>query len=198
MHYPDHLETLRLTTRLLTKEDAAIWVEFCSDPIATTYTRLHGTSTAEEMAEHWINLALKRYAENRLGLHGLISKETGEFIGQCGLLLQEVNGVKEVEVGYHLLRRHWGKGYATEAAQMFRDHAMEHTLARSVISLIHPDNMASKKVAIRNGMRLFENDARLTGAVHQNLPPELRSAYNVFRITKEEWRQLKSNPSTVL
>jgi ribosomal-protein-alanine N-acetyltransferase len=180
MEYTDRLETARLTTRFLTQEDAANWLEYCSDPIATRFTGMDG-KTPEEMAREGIALSLKRYKENRFGLQALISKETGEFIGKCGLLLQEVNGRNEIEIGYHLLPRYWGHGYATEAAKKFRDYAFERHLTDSVVSIIHPNNTASKKVAMRIGMKLEETNAIFHGKEHE-----------LYRITRKEWDQQKT------
>jgi RimJ/RimL family protein N-acetyltransferase len=180
MHYPGHLSTARLTTRFVTQEDVKPWVEYCSDPVATAYTAIAG-KTPEEMAQFVMDRTISRYAEGRLGLQALISKETGELIGKCGLLVQVVNGTEELEVGYHLLRRHWGKGYATEAAQMFRDYGFENYRVSSIISLIHPLNVASQNVAKRNGMHLSEKEVDFIGG-----------KYDVFRITRDEWLRLKA------
>jgi RimJ/RimL family protein N-acetyltransferase len=95
---------------------------------------------------------LNRYAKNLFGLQALIDKRTNEFIGQCGLLLQEVDGRQEVEVGYHILRKHWGKGYAPEAARLFIDFAFEKNLSNSVISIINSKNIKSQRVAQKNGL----------------------------------------------
>jgi RimJ/RimL family protein N-acetyltransferase len=176
MTYTDHLETQRLITRFITQGDVTAWMEYCNDSVATSFTSFPHKNTPSEMAQYWIDLCLKRYSENRLGLQALIDKETGAFIGQCGLLRQEVNGRSEIEVGYHLIRRHWGKGYATEAAQMFRDYGFENNVADSLVSIIHPQNVQSKAVALRNGMKLVETNAIFRGG-----------EYNLFRITREEW-----------
>jgi RimJ/RimL family protein N-acetyltransferase len=175
MLYTDHLETPRLTTRFLTPEDVPAWMEYCSDPIATKYTALPG-KTPEEMAQAWIDFALKRYRDNSFGLQALISKETCELVGQCGLLVQIVNRQVEIEVGYHLLRRHWGKGYATEAAAMFVDYGFEQDFADSIVSLIHPQNMPSMKVAERLGMTLTVKNIMLKDYKE-----------NIFRVTRKEW-----------
>ena len=76
----------------------------------------------------------------------------GTFLGLCGLVTQEVDGQRELEVGYHFFRQHWGKGYATEAARLFLDFAATHKLSESVVSLINPANVASRRVAERNGL----------------------------------------------
>ena len=182
MHYPDHLQSPRLTTRFLTPADQEVWMEYCTDPIATTYTR--GEESPAEMAQRFIEFTMKRYAEGRYGLQALISRENGAFIGACGLITQEVNGLPEMEIGYHLLRRHWGKGYATEAAQIFRDFGFENRVADSIVSIIHPLNEASKAVAMRNGMRLVEEQAMFRD-----------KACNLFRITRQEWETIRQDQS---
>src|SRR4051812_33700159 len=117
MHYTDHLQSPRLITRFITPDDLTAWQEYCNDSAATRFTSIPGKSP-EELAQFFIDRTLLRYAEGRGGGQVLLSKETGELIGLCGLLLQEVNGVNEIEIGYHLLPRFWHQGCATEAAQM--------------------------------------------------------------------------------
>jgi RimJ/RimL family protein N-acetyltransferase len=72
----------------------------------------------------------------------------------CGLLVQEVDGIKELEIGYSLHPAFLGKGYATEAAMKMRDFAFENNFADSLISIVHVDNLKSANVALRNGMTL--------------------------------------------
>jgi RimJ/RimL family protein N-acetyltransferase len=81
-----------------------------------------------------------------------------------GLLTQVVDGVDELEIGYHLLPSAWGKGYATEAAVACKEFARQHQLVPSVISLIDHQNFASQAVARRNGMA-YEKDT-----VHRGTP----------------------------
>lgn len=77
-----------------------------------------------------------------------------------------------MEVGYHLLPEFWGNGYATEAAQFFKSLAFENKLSEKLYSMIHEDNLPSKKVALRNSMSL-ERKTTLW-----NLPVELYTIYN--------------------
>jgi RimJ/RimL family protein N-acetyltransferase len=81
-----------------------------------------------------------------------------------GLLTQLVDGMDELEVGYHLLPGAWGQGYATEAAIACKEFAREHQCAPSVISLIDHQNLASQAVARRNGM------APEKDTVHRGIP----------------------------
>ena len=152
-HYQDQLESARLRTRFIVPEDINIWIEFFHEPEAIELFPNYGLNTLEERVQHWINKQLTRYAENRYGLQMMLDKQTGEVIGQCGLLLQEVDGFPELEVGYHMLKKHWGKGYAPEAARLFLSYAFEHGLADSVISMIDVRNDKSMRVAEKNGLR---------------------------------------------
>ncbi len=101
-----------------------------------------------------IETQLARYAENRFGLQALVNKSTNEFIGLCGLLAQEVDGINEIEVGYHILKKQWEQAYATEAAKLFIDYAFEHHLTLSVVSVIDVDNFKSQRVAEKNGLKI--------------------------------------------
>ena len=106
----------------------------------------------ESQAIEWIDIQLSRYQNNRFGHKALINKQTNEFVGQCGLLTQEVEGEVKIEIGYHILPKYWGNGYATEAARSFRDYAFNNKISNSLISIIDVRNIASQKVATKIGM----------------------------------------------
>ncbi len=84
--------------------------------------------------------------------------ETGDLVGYCGLVVKDVDGVEEHEVIYILARDAWGRGYATEIAAGIIDYAFSDRRLSRVISMIHPDNDASARVAERVGMA-YERDA---------------------------------------
>ena len=84
----------------------------------------------------------------------VIERETGTLIGYCGFLHQEVDGAKEIEIGYRLHPNFWNRGLATEAARAVRDHAFRDLQLERVISLIHSDNHASCRVTEKNGMTI--------------------------------------------
>lgn len=176
MEYKDGLETDRLVTRFLRESDIPAWCAYFEDPENCRFLQLPDENSIQEKAAIMVNYAIKRYRNNTLGLQALIKKDSDELIGMCGLLVQEVNGKKEIEVGYHLLKRFWGKGYAAEAAQMFRDYGFTHSETDSIISIIDPLNEPSKNVARRNGMQLQQAAAPFRG-----------STYNIFSISREEW-----------
>ncbi len=86
-------------------------------------------------------------------MNALISKESGKLIGNCRLLIQNVDKISELEIGYSLLPEFWNKGLATEAAKKCRDYAFEKNVSNSIISIISFTNKSSEMVAIKNGMK---------------------------------------------
>lgn len=154
--YHDQLTSERIITRYLTLEDIPIWEEFFEDEEAVEFLFLQslGLNSNFEISAHIIEKQIARYAENRYGLQVLLHKSTNEFIGLCGLLAQEVDGVNEIEVGYHIFKKYWKQGYATEAAKLFIDYAFAYNLATSIISVIDLANIKSRRVAEKNGLKI--------------------------------------------
>jgi putative hydrolase of the HAD superfamily len=90
----------------------------------------------------------------------IIERETGDFVGLSSLMVKEVAGKDELELGYFLLPQFWGKGYASEASRLVLDFAFTNLEAESVIALIDRENEASARVARALGMRLEGEVAR--------------------------------------
>jgi ribosomal-protein-alanine N-acetyltransferase len=146
-------ETERLTFRKLEQADFNTWLAFHEEPLSFQFWKGMPKDPIEA-CQHWFDKAFSRYDNNLGGMNVLIDKRTNEFIGQCGLLVQTVDNIQELEIGYSILPKHWKKGYATEATQKCKTYAIENDLAKSLISIIHIKNIPSQKVAINNGMRL--------------------------------------------
>jgi len=146
-------ETERLKFRKLTPDDFETWLPFHQNPLSTEHW--FGENPDPAIAcQDWFNRIFHRYENGTGGLNALISKETGDFIGQGGLLVQEVDGEKELEIGYSILPKYWRQGFATEAAQQCKKFAFENDLSESLISIIHIENIPSQKVALAMGMQL--------------------------------------------
>lgn len=151
-YYTDQLESPRLRTRWLTKADIPAWTDFVADDAILDIFPNPDNLSSDERAAYWINMQLERYADKQFGLQAVVDKKTNAFIGQCGLLTQEVDGQQEIEVGYHIFSQYRRKGYASEAAKLFFDFAIQHRQADSLISIIDTDNFGSQKVAMKNGL----------------------------------------------
>lgn len=164
--------TDRLVLRRFRLDDAKALFAVIGDHVAMQYyPRTFEYSDALE----WIDRNLRRYAEHGFGLYAVVLKETGEMIGDCGIVRQHVEGQPALEVGYHLRRDQWGKGYATEAANACLRYAFTRLGAQKVISLIRPENVPSRRVAERNGMKAERE------VIHYDLP------HLVYAITREEY-----------
>lgn len=142
--------TERLILRRMTKDDTGNLMEIFSDPVAMRY--YPSTKNDSETME-WIKWTLKNYDEYGVGLWIVEDKVTGEFLGQCGIVPQEVDGVMEMEIGYLFVRRVWGKGYATEAALACKNYGFERLKLNRMVSLPDVNNIPSTKVAERIGMQ---------------------------------------------
>ena len=131
----------------------------------------------KEETRRWIRRNIKRYAELGFGLWAVILKETGEFIGDCGITMQNIHGQLLPEIGYHIRRDLWRRGYASEAAQACMDFIFTHTSFNSVYSYMKYTNEASYGVALKNGMTFIEE-----------YDDPINTRTRVYAITREEWR----------
>jgi RimJ/RimL family protein N-acetyltransferase len=152
--YEDNLETERLRARFLTLQDIPSWAAFFQYQEAIELFPDFGTKDVIKISEQWIQKQIERYQNKKFGLQALIYKETNEFIGLCGLVTQIVDEIEEIEVGYHILKRFWGKGFAPEAAKRFINYAFENQLTQSVISIIDVRNTKSQRVAEKNNLSI--------------------------------------------
>ena len=156
------LQTERLYLRELVDGDVDDLFAVLGDPVAMQYYP-HPFSRDEVVG--WIDWIRSSYLENGFGLWGMVLKESGELIGDCGLILQEVEGERLVEVGYHLKRSHWHKGLATEAASASCRHAFETLPIDFVVALVRPENRPSARVAERLGLQVWKSVDR-KGMLH--------------------------------
>lgn len=143
------LETSRLRLREFVEQDVDALAAVLSDPVAMQW---YPAPFDRSTVEGWIARNINRYRRDGHSFWAMLLKGSGELIGDCGCALQEVEGRKEIEIGYHVRRDLWGNGYATEAAQACKEHAFHKLGAKRVISMIRPENVQSIRVAEKNGM----------------------------------------------
>ena len=111
--------------------------------------------------EDWISWNRCNYEEHGFGLW-VVETHAGDFVGDCGLTMQEVEGEWFVEAGWHVradLRR---RGYATEAAVAVRETARAAGIDH-LIAIIRPHNTPSQRVATNIGLAL-ERETEKRGA----------------------------------
>jgi RimJ/RimL family protein N-acetyltransferase len=172
-------ESDRLKYRLLRRDDFATWLNLFRDTEVAGFLGFGKIPTPELQCEEWFKIQEKRYANDLGGMNVLIEKETGRFVGQCGLLVQEVENKKELEIGYSILKEFRNRGFAGEAAKKCRDFAFENNFAESLISIVHVNNISSEKVALKNGMTSSKR------TFYKEMP------VNIFRIFKDDWLKLR-------
>lgn len=162
MYLLEGQETERLIFRKISDSDFNAWVKFFEDP----NTSLHWVEEKETpiiACEKWYQKQSWRYENDKGGMNALIEKSSGRLVGHCGLLVQTVDGVSELEIGYSLLPEFWHKGFAFEAAERCKEYAFQNDYSDSLISIISLTNLPSQKVALKNGM-LIEKET----VYHQN------------------------------
>jgi RimJ/RimL family protein N-acetyltransferase len=143
------LETDRLRLRPYTEGDLDALAEIVSDAETMRY---YPRPFTRDQAAGWIARNVRRYEQDGHGLWAMVENQTGEFIGNCGLVKQWVDAREEVEVGWLVARRRWNRGFATEAGRACRDYGFEVLDLDRLISMIRPANVPSRRVAEKIGM----------------------------------------------
>jgi RimJ/RimL family protein N-acetyltransferase len=152
------LESPRLSLREFQLEDLDALAAILSDRETMRY---YPMSFDRAAVADWIQRNRTRYANDGYGLWAMILKSTCELIGDCGLVRQSVDTVDEIEIGYHVRRDLWNQGYASEAARACRDFGFANLEVDRLISLIRPENIASRRVAEKNGMTVWKEVTRV-------------------------------------
>jgi [ribosomal protein S5]-alanine N-acetyltransferase len=150
------LETKRLILRPHIEADAADFVALNCDDNVVRYTGDAAIHTEAEALHIFRNIIFPQYAKYDMGRLAVILKETGEYIGWCGLkFLAEDN---EVDIGYRFMQKHWGKGYASEAAASCIKEGFEHYQLSKIIGMVVPENIGSVKVLEKIGLRFVKEE----------------------------------------
>ena len=144
------LETARLTLRHLEPGDLDDLASIQADPEVMRY--FPSGPRSRDLTQSDLDRCIAIQAEHGFSLWATIDRADGRFIGRCGLL-PESHGVAEVEIAYLIARSHWGLGLATEAARAIRDYGMGPLGQSRLVSIIHRDNLASRRVAEKTGLR---------------------------------------------
>jgi len=169
------IETQRLMLREMEEDDLTALYAILSDP---EIMRFYPAPFDEAKVKSWIARNQHRYQSDGFGLWTVVLKETGEIIGDCGITMQSIHGCMLPEIGYHIRKEHWRKGYASEAAKRCMDLLFETTDYPVVYSYMKYTNAPSYGVALKNGMRFIEE---------YDDPVNTRT--RVYGITREEWER---------
>ena len=143
--------TERLNLRKMTTQDVPNLLQIFSDPMTMRY---YPATMNEEETMGWVRRTLDHYATFGVGFWVVEEKLTGRFLGQCGIIPPELDGIRQMEIAYLLVRHEWGQGYATEAASACKQYGFETMGYNKLVSLIDVHNTPSMRVAERNGMQV--------------------------------------------
>jgi RimJ/RimL family protein N-acetyltransferase len=189
MAQPDvsRIETDRLILRHCRESDRDMFFEVCSDPRVLEFFPFR---RSREDADAVFDLIRADTSSDGLDFNVLEMRETGEPVGFSGLSRPALNGilpVDAVEIGWRLSARHWGRGFATEAAIALLRQGFETLGLEEIVSFSVQGNDRSEAVMRRIGMRRDpEGDFD-----HPDIPeshPQLKR-HILYRLTAEEWRQ---------
>lgn len=151
------LETKRLYLREMNQSD---YVDLCKILQDETVMYAYNGAFTDAETQEWLDRQIARYRKYGIGLWAAILKESNEMIGQCGLTVQPWKNRRVVEIGYLFQRAFWHNGYAIEAAAACKEYAFDVLNVDEVFSIIRDTNIASQKVALRNGMAVIDNGIR--------------------------------------
>jgi RimJ/RimL family protein N-acetyltransferase len=170
--------TPRLYLRTFKHADLPAYAALNADPEVVRY--LGGEPLSRSYSDEIAEWAQEVYEAEGIGLLALERREDGAFLGMCGLHHQE-SYPDEIEVGWRLAHEHWGRGYATEAATAWLDHAFDTLDVPRVISITDEPNNRSLAVMRRLGMT-FDHAARIEddGVAFDAV---------IYAITAERWRE---------
>ena len=169
------METDRLIFREYTKNDFEALYAILSDP----ETMKHYPKPYDEKGTmRWIDWSLENYEKYGFGWWAIERKDTGAFIGDCGITMQMIDGELLPEIGYHIHKDHWRKGFGSEAAKAVRDWAFTHRDFKSLYSYMTKENVASYMTAAAAGLR----------KIKEFQDPEDGLLF-VYAITRDEWEK---------
>jgi len=151
---PPTLQTARLRLRPLTFDDLEPLNAIQSDPV---HMRFYPHPFSLDETRGWIERMHERYARDGFALLAVEDLATGEFLGNVGPMIQHVDDVDEVELGWSVTPARARQGIATEAAVASRDWVFATLDTDHVISLIRPENLPSRGVAEHLGMTVWKD-----------------------------------------
>lgn len=158
------LTTPRFVLREIDATDRDALLAIYGDPVAMAH---YPAPFDADRMDDWIRrLALDSYARDGFGLWAVIERTSGDLVGDCGITLQTTPYGLEPEIGWHVRRDRWGRGYATEAGRAALAHGRATLGLARIVSIVAPANAASCAVAARVHTRV-ESYTKPDGAERQ-------------------------------
>lgn len=162
------LKTERLILRELMEEDEAGMFELDSDPDVHKYLGNQPLQKSEHSLEI-IRFIRKQYEDNGIGRWAMINKDNNEFMGWTGLkLMKDLTNyhINYYDLGYRLIKRFWGQGYATESAKACISYGFNQMKLNEIYAMADVNNKGSRNVLEKSGLTYVE-DFDFQGDRHQ-------------------------------
>lgn len=142
-------ETVRLRARHFQAGDLDDFAALCADSVVMRFV---GDGTTLERAEvrAWIDVCETKYAKRGYGTSAIFERETGDFVGYCGVVRPPNQDFDELIYVFH--QKFWGRGYATEVGRKMLAYVFKISTLNSISATIDPSNEQSKRVASKLGM----------------------------------------------
>ena len=153
------IETQRLIIRELLPTDIEGMFELDADPEVHRYLGKCPINTKNEALEN-IQLIRAQYITNGIGRWAIVEKETGNFMGWTGLkLISELTNshINYYDLGYRLIKKYWGQGFATETAIATIDYAFNKLNINEIYAIADCENEGSDKILKKAGLKLIES-----------------------------------------
>lgn len=148
---PFEIKTNRTILRWFQKEDLDEIAIVLGHPDVMRFS-LSGPYSIEQSKE-FIKKCLSQYENNGVGLYAVVYQESKKVIGYCGYFIQNIDEIDEIEIGYRLHPDFWNQGLASETSKAVQEKGFSDFGFKRMISLIDAKNIASVRVAEKNGMK---------------------------------------------
>ena len=153
------LQTLRVRLREFTDDGLDVVAVLMADQDQMS---LYPRPRTREETHHWVERNLSLYEKHGFGFWLMETLDADDFLGYCGIRPVAIDGIEEIEIGWHTKKEFWGQGFATETAIACRDLAFTRFDIPRLVATIDPTNAPSIRVAEKIGMR-SEKEAVLDG-----------------------------------
>ncbi|PWW17601.1 MULTISPECIES: GNAT family N-acetyltransferase [unclassified Chryseobacterium] len=151
MHYKND----RIIIREFTPEEFSLFSTLFENENVTRYLPY---KTPEEYKEMF-DKALADYEEGPFSRWGIFHPQNNDFVGMC-LARTFLDNPDQMEIGYTLDEKYWGKGLGTEVCKALVEHCLSINHQKDIVAVTDLDNIGSQKVLLKSGFKRVENLAR--------------------------------------
>ena len=169
------LKTPRLTLRPFREDDVDRMAELFANPDFMRFSL--GVFSKREQTVAFIDKVIGWDRAGMPSQYAVVPHGEKDLMGYCGFFHHPEHGIDDIEIGYRLHPDYWNRGLITEAARVVRDHGFRDLKLPRVISLVHPENVPSRRVAEKNGMSVKKE------IIFRGFPTL------VFSLSRERWEK---------